>query len=259
MMKWMKIGGPISMLLILMLLAAGCGTTNKANVEPIAGTAAPETVPEQTSEPCYAEIEWVDFLMINDIRYSHNYDATKPVPADQLGDKVGEVSFKVSDNACTDHVTKNGDAAFLPVGTVIYALEGYRSDFRVVADNKIYEVEENPKAATIGDLLDIAGKVDKVSLESGMDSSPLGDFTKEASEEFIRELLPLKNVGFDAVYKQTKHDYGVFLRVHLQDGTSFRMVYYPKGNAFTAGAFGTDRLKELIMTQRQQIKAAAGM
>lgn len=94
MMKWIKSGGPISILLILLLLAAGCGTTNKASVKPIAGTAAPEAAPEQTSEPCYAEIEWVDFLMINDIRYSHNYDATKPVPADQRGDKVGEVSLR---------------------------------------------------------------------------------------------------------------------------------------------------------------------
>jgi hypothetical protein len=37
------------------------------------------------------------------------------------------------------------------------------------------------------------------------------------------------------------------------------MVYYPEANGFTAGAFGTERLKVLIMTQREQIKAAVGL
>lgn len=60
-------------------------------------------------------------------------------------------------------------------------------------------------------------------------------------------------------YTRIKHEAGIILRVHLQDGTSFRMVYYPKANVFSAGAFGTEKLKLLIMSQRQQIKAAAGL
>lgn len=49
----------------------------------------------------------------------------------------------------------------------------------------------------------------------------------------MNELLPLRYVSFDEVYKKSKHETGIFLRVHLQDGTSFRMVYYPKANAFS--------------------------
>lgn len=262
-MKLNKYGKKISIVLLFVVILAGCGNVDKANVQQQAGSATSEVIPKQTAEPCMAEIEWVDFLMINDIKYYRNDDGSNgggnPVAEGQLGVKVGEVSFMLNDNACTDHVTRNGDAAFLPVGTVIYALEGYRSDFRVVADHKIYEVEENPNAATLRDLLDIEGKVDKVSLESGMDGSHIGDFSEEASAEMISELLPLENVGYKTVYDKTKHEYGVFMRVHLHDGTSFRMIYYPKGNAFSAGAFGNERLQEIIMTQRQQIKAAAGM
>ncbi|MEC0093846.1 type IV secretory system conjugative DNA transfer family protein [Paenibacillus macquariensis] len=81
--------------------------------------------------------------------------------------------------------------------------------------------------------------------------------SQEASSEFISELLPLPYVGFDAVYENTKHEAGIFLRVHLQDGASFRMVYYTKANGFTAGAFGTEKLKLLITSQREQIKASA--
>ncbi|WP_440116854.1 hypothetical protein [Paenibacillus sp. QZ-Y1] len=165
----------------------------------------------------------------------------------------------LNEHACADHVTENGDAAFLPIGTVVYELKGYKAQFRVVADQKIYEVKENPDAESMGDLLGIEGKVERVSLESGNDGSPIGDFPPTAASEFINELLPLRYVGFDEVYKKAKHETGIFLRVHLQDGTSFRMVFYPKANAFSAGAFGTEKIQELIVSQRKQIKAAAGL
>ncbi len=214
---------------------------------------------KKPTDGCNAIIDWVDFLKINDIMYDHNDEGTKEVTEGQIGDKIGEVAYMLNDHACTGHVAKNGDAAYLPVGTAIYELNGYKPEFRIVANNKIYEVNKNPKAATIGELLDIENRVAKVSLESGYDGSPIGDFSSEASIEFIQQLLPLPYVGFDEVYEQIKHETGYFLRVHLQDGTSLRMVYYPKANAFNTGAFGTERLKELITSQRGKIKAAAGM
>jgi hypothetical protein len=254
--------GQTSFVLLSMIVAASCGTMGNRELTPQSQDATPvtpESVSKEATEPCMAIIEWVDFLMINNVKYYQNNDGTKAVTAEQLGDKVGEVSYMFNEHACTDHVAKNGDAAFLQIGTVIYALKGYKSEFRVVADNKIYEVKENPDAETMGDLMDIDGKVEIVSLESDQDGSPIGNFSPEASAEFIRELLPLPHVGFEAVYEKKKHEAGIFLRVHLQDGTSFRLVYYPKANGFTAGAFGTEKLKLLIMSQRAQIKAAAGL
>lgn len=47
-----------------------------------------------------------------------------------MGDKVREVTHMLSMHACTDHVTENGDAAFLPIGTVVYELKGYKAQFR---------------------------------------------------------------------------------------------------------------------------------
>lgn len=259
-MKWIKYWRRISFALLFMVLMSSCGTIGKGEVNLQFQVATHEAIiPKEEIEPCTAIIDWVDFLMINNIKYYQNYDGTKAVAEDQLGEKVGEVSFMLNEHACTDYKTKNGDAAFLPIGTVIYALKGYKTDFRVVADNKVYEVKDNLNAATIGDLLDIKGRVDKVSLESGQDGSLIGDFTEEASLEFIRELLTLPHVGFETVYEKTKYESGIFLRVKLKDGTSFRMVYYPKANGFTAGAFGTGKLKVLIMSQREQIKAAAGL
>ncbi|CAM3373528.1 hypothetical protein PALU110988_19220 [Paenibacillus lupini] len=258
-MRRMKYLGGISCLLLFLMLVASCGTTDKEEGKLKSQVTDTEPVPEKTTEPCMAVIEWVDFLMINNIKYYQNYDGTKSVTEEQLDDKVGEVSYMLNDHACTDHVEKNGDAAFLPIGTVVYALKGYKPEFRVVANNKIYEVKDNSKAETIGELLDIEGKVEKISLESSEDGSPIGDFGKDETTEFVQELLSLENVGFNAVYEKIKHEAGIFLRVHLHDGTSFRMVYYPSANGFTAGAFGSEKLRILIMSQREQIKAAAGL
>ena len=240
---------------LIILTLSGCGELGVTNSQ----IDKLKSVLKGVSQPCMEEVEWVDFIMINNIKYYQNFDGTKAVTPKQRGDKVGEVSYMLSEHACSDHVAKNGDAAFLPIGTYIYAMKGYKTEFRVIADNKIYEVSDNPNAATIGDLLDINGRVVKVSLESGMDGSPIGDFTMDASSELIQELLPLSHVSFNEVYEKTKHENSIFLRVHLQDSTSFRLVYYPKANAFTVGAFGTERLNEIIMTQRKQIKAAAGL
>lgn len=248
-----------------LLTGMGCEAGDKKR-EALQQQAAPETAAERKSQttsareskPC-GVVEWVDFLMINDIKYVHSPEDGPDVNEKQLGDEVGRVGYTLNENACSDHVSQNGDAAYVPAGTAIYVMKGYKPEFRVIADNKLYQASENVNAATLGDLLDIEGRMAKVSLESGRDGSAIGDFSGEASEQFVRQLLALPYVGWDAVYNKTRHESGVFLRVHLQDGTSLQLVYYPKGNGFTAGAFGTESLKKLILTERARIKAAAGM
>ncbi|WNQ09638.1 hypothetical protein MJA45_18645 [Paenibacillus aurantius] len=79
-----------------------------------------------------AIIDWADFLKLNGISYSHYWYAALTDPA-KIGGKVGEVAFQVADNVHNPgYKTKNGDAAFLAKGTVVYAVEGY-SDHSVVA------------------------------------------------------------------------------------------------------------------------------
>ncbi|QKS45948.1 hypothetical protein HUB94_16965 [Paenibacillus cellulosilyticus] len=239
-----RILGITALVLALVMTSLGCSSLSKAKLG--------------SSGNCNAEIEWVDFLMINDIDYNRNVDEDEKITPDQIGDKVGEVTYTASGHACTDYRMNNGDAAFLPIGTPIYAMKGYRSSFRVIADNKLYQARTNPNARSMAELLDIEGKVTKIGLDSGYDGSAIGDFTPEASEQFVQLLLPLAYVGNDETYKKSVNESGVFLRVYLKDGTSFRMVFYPNANAI-GGAFGTEPLKTLIMAERQRIKSAAGL
>ncbi|CAI6082201.1 hypothetical protein [Cohnella sp. JJ-181] len=206
------------------------------------------------------EYEWGDFLIIGGVDYLYNQDGTQAVADEQRGKKIGEVTYTLDAHPCSEHKTADGVASYLPAGTPIYALIGYKTSYRVVADGRVYEAVRNPHAGTLGELYDLDGNFSKVSLESGIDGSPIGDFAPEASAVFGRELPRLKIVGSDTIHKNNKPEYGIFLRVHLKDGTSFRMVFYENANAFTgAGAYGTEALKAVIVGERARIKKAAGL
>jgi hypothetical protein len=193
-----------------------------------------------------AEISWIDALMINDIQYEGGDKGLSEGEIPDKGEKIGEVNFTLADNACSDHKLKNGDSAFLPIGTEIYEIKGYRPDFRVLAGDKVYQVSEYKKAEIISELLDIKGKVAKMSIESDYDESHIADFTEQGTTAFIEDLLSLEYAGPDKVHKKIKGDNRVFLRIHLKDGSSFNFVYWPVENILGLGAFGTEEMKEIV-------------
>ena len=222
----------VMIILLLLVLLSAC------NVRTITG-ACPD-----------AEISWVDVLQINDIKYEGEDEGLFTIETVEKGNKIGEVDYMLAEHACSNHRLKNGDAAFLPIGTEIYELVGYKSDFRVVADNKVYQVSENNKAKTIAELLDIQGKVEKMSLESDYDGSHILDFTEQETTDFIADLLSLEYVG-EKVYEKIEGDNRAFLRVHLNDGSSFKIVYWLKENAVNIGAFGTEKMKGIVESKME--------
>ncbi|WP_052476300.1 hypothetical protein [Cohnella kolymensis] len=202
-----------------------------------------------------AEIDYIDALMWNDIQYRHigetdsiftSQDVSKLVK----GKELGEIGYTLADNACMGYKMKSGDATFLPKGTKVYEVVGYKSTFRLLAGEKLYQSDGNPKAHTVSDVYDIEGRVSKISFESTYDGHHLSYFTEEAVSEFIEEYLALEYVGFDEIYKKGKGlgDTGrQFLRIHLDDGTSFRISYWTEENLISPGAAGTDKLKTITI------------
>lgn len=70
-------------------------------------------------------IEWVDFLKLNGITYTGTWHAALTDPS-KIGKEIGKVRFKVDENVHdTGYKTKDGDAAFLEKGTLIYEVMGY--------------------------------------------------------------------------------------------------------------------------------------
>ena len=207
----------------------------------------------QNRDECKGTLDYLDSLMLNDIHYSNNESLDtrgKSFLPEMIGDQISEVAYTMSDDACSDFVMQSGDATLLPTGTPIYEMKGYKPDFRVIADGRIFEVSDNPDAKTIGDLYDIEGKVSKVSRVSGNDGSVMREFSTEDAEAFISDLLSLKYVGFKAIYTDNPPEYRISLRVDLKDGTHIQLGYWPKANAIVEGAYGTERMLEIVQAER---------
>ncbi|MDF2065178.1 hypothetical protein [Bacillus sp. Cr_A10] len=67
-------------------------------------------------------IDWVDFVKINGKEYEALYSVIIADPKN-IGEKIGEVKFKVSDNISNpSYRTKDGDAAFWNKGTEIFSV-----------------------------------------------------------------------------------------------------------------------------------------
>lgn len=187
-------------------------------------------------------IDWVDFVKWDGTTYSMNYDSDSESIQWQKAQKLGEVRFTLDGNAGVNHKTKDGDASYLPEGTEIYAIEGYSPDFRVFASGRMFEVSEPAHAETLGSFLDVAGKVERVILQSPIDGSFAGEFAEEHAELFIEHLLALP---YEASYTQSEGE-PVFFALQLNDGSLTSSVYWEDTGYITYGAAADEQIKNIL-------------
>ncbi|MBW5447652.1 hypothetical protein GE107_16465 [Cohnella sp. CFH 77786] len=242
------------LMVFLLVLVAAC-SSKSVETKDIEMKDVETKVPDVKNCPD-AEIDYIDAFMWNDINYVH-VGETASIPSPDAskvakGKEVGEIGYTLTGHACMGYQMQNGDATFLPIGTKVYEAAGYKGSFRLLAGDKLYQANGNPKAKTVSDVYDMKGRVSRVSFESTNDGHLISYFSEEASKEFIDEYLALEYIGFDEIYKMGNGlgDEGKeFLRIHLNDGTSFRISYWTKENLISPGAAGTERLKTITLQQ----------
>jgi hypothetical protein len=133
----------------------------------------------------------------------------------------------------------DGNAAFLPVGTVLYAVKGYAASFRVAARRNgqilLYEADSNPAARKGGDLLDIAGKVSKFSIDSdtGDGTNEIASISERASVARLVELVLASRVDQDSDAGHAGNRY--FLIFWLDDGTAVMRAYFRDSGEVSRG------------------------
>ena len=176
-----------------------------------------------------AEIDWVDVLMIDDIQYEHHYpDAANeqlPITIEE-GREIGKVTYKMADNACSNHKMKNGDAAFLNAGTIIYEVKGYPTSLIVSANDEVYVVSTNEKAKTAGELYPMDQLVKNIYIESTEDGKRMHTFSQPSKDRFLAAFSELKLEDVQTLFDEGKLDgTGIFLGIELNNGVSFREVY----------------------------------
>jgi len=214
------------------------------------------TLSNSTAKPqpdCPVIYEYEPFVMWEGIEYKKNFQTeTKNL---ERSEKVGEVLFKMNEVVCAGYKMKNGDATTAPIGTPIYKVKGYSSTYRLYVGEDLYEVSKNPNAQTIGDYYDIKNKVKKISLISTEDHSHIADFSKEATAAFVAEFLAQKFVGMDEISKKINlnDNNKFFLKIYLQDDSSFIISYWKDQKVLTPGAYTNDKLSSILNSEISKI------
>lgn len=215
----------------------------------------PVGMPERIgSYKCYyGELEYASVFRWNGITYMNNRDGD--ISGLKTGDQIGKISYRKADHNCPRNPMKDGDATVLEVGTPLYTVKGYKTSARLMAEESLYEATDNPAAQTVNDLLDIEGKIKTVRFISGMDGSPLKDFTPEANAVFIREYPKLKYIPFNQLSQETKQWVGdkYWLEIEMADGSSRRITYNTMFAAFHPSSYATPKLARLVEEQRKLI------
>lgn len=172
-------------------------------------------------------IDYVDFVRAGGLMYTVVSDPGRPITDADLGPEQFRVRTMLANSGKgPDYHPVDGDAAFISAGTPVYAVRGYTTTFRLAAQHDgrlwLYEVDDNPRARTGRDLLDIAGKVRAIALNSKTDGrTVLGRIDDAARVDALVDLVLAAPVE-----SQRGGELSGFVAFSLQDGTATTRAYF---------------------------------
>src|SRR5690625_2050621 len=173
------------------------------------------------AEESHIDIEWVDFVKIDDQQYSVIYTAAI---ADEsyIGHEIAKTEFKVSENVTDPHYqVKNGDAAYWEKGTPIYDVLGQEGMIAIKDEDEV-----NSYRLYQADGLDDNWQFDKVNrdalteveiYECYMDPKLVQSLTGESE---IKRLLEVLDEGEENIEFEPNIDNG--------DPEIYWLVFYTK-------------------------------
>jgi hypothetical protein len=171
------------------------------------------------------QIDWVNFIRFQGITYLADSQHIAPT---LLGPQFAQVKFKLEGNVHDpNYHSKDGDAASLNAGTLVYTIKGYRSTFRLAAYQDkalvLFEADTNPLAKHGSDLVDFAGKVRSIGVNSAQNGTLQLGAVKDP-----REVTSLVNMVLSApVNQQIGGSDGIryFIVFYLNDGTTLSRMF----------------------------------
>ena len=201
-------------------------------------------------------IDYVDFVKHDGIDYLAPFTPSGRALTDaDLGPELFRVAQRLDGSGLgPEYRPRDGDAAFIPAGTPVFAVRGYASTFRIAAHHDgrlvLYEADTNPAARRGADLLDVEGKVMSIALLSQKDGrTELGRIGDPLT---VRSLVALiLDAPVDQSPQPTVGAIG-FVRFELQDGTAVTRGYVADPGILSrgivvAGAFRS-AMKQLAAT-----------
>jgi hypothetical protein len=184
------------------------------------------------------DTDYKDFLRFGAVTYHvADHGVGRPVARGDLGPRFAVVRANPPDSDPTHRYrVRDGDAAFVPAGSPVFAVRGYDPSFRLAATHhgrlRLYEADAAVGARTGADLLDLAGKVRHLSVNSGR-----FELARIKSRPRVAELVGqvlAAPVAPPSGRAEHRHCFVVF---NLHDGTAVRRAFFPATGELLPGVF----------------------
>jgi hypothetical protein len=114
---------------------------------------AADYCPQPSGQDQTVAIDWVPFVVVDGVTYSTDYSPGSVLNEEQVGDAVTSVRCRIKDIVFDpEFIPREGDAAYLPIGTEVHAVAGSSVSTRVAALEdgtwRVYEADRG--AAEVG-------------------------------------------------------------------------------------------------------------
>jgi hypothetical protein len=188
--------------------------------------------------PGPAPRDYIDFVRVGGVTYYvADHGVGRPIDSGDLGPRFAVVRANPpTSGPPLAYRPRDGDAAYLAVGSPVFTVKGYHPSFRLAAGHHgrlhLYEAEEATGARTGADLLDLAGKVRYLSVNSGrFELARIKDGPRVA--ELVGQVLAAPVRPTDG---RAEHRY-CFVVFNLADRTAVRRVFFPDTGQLAPGVF----------------------
>ncbi len=165
-------------------------------------------------------IDWAPFVNFDGRQYMRIAGTIEP---QRLVTPYGRVALNVSETPPERAASTGGAlecaAAFLPVGTLLYSIEGFAPTFRLAtADGELYQAHSMPRRGVGADLIDIEGKV--IALLARPANSTNDSMAQVIDQALVDDLVSALHTG---TYNPGIHPsgQGFVLHFRLSDGSTF--------------------------------------
>jgi hypothetical protein len=183
--------------------------------------------------------DFVSFDGVDYIRFAE--EPGRALTRADLGIEFATVECSIGEDARGCPFGTDAAAAFMPTGTRLYEVRGFRTEFRLAAVWRerifLYQAWRSPKAKVGADLFDIAGKVRAIEVQRGEPKSEVARRPSAVTSPADTEAL-IGMILSGAVRKPSPHTFGeprYWLTLWLTDGTTLGRTYFPESGELMGG------------------------
>ena len=183
----------------------------------------------------------LDFLTFDGVHYLRwAEEPGRALTREDLGIEFAAVECSYSEDRAGCAFGRDAAAAFMPAGTRVYAVRGYRTEFRLAAVVNervfLYQVWRNGRAKVGGELFDLAGKVRAIDVQRGeptpaMSSKPVRIAAKDV--ETLVDMILRGPMRPPRAYAFGEPRY--WLTIWLADGTTLARPYFTESSELMDG------------------------